>query len=66
VTIKIELKGLLPIAPTLPFKQAPVPQVMMNNKTDEHILTLLQASSTAERGFRLLMEQYCIGWCGAW
>jgi len=58
VTIKIELKGLLPIAPTLPFKQAPVPQVMMNNKTDEHILTLLQASSTAERGFRLLMEQY--------
>ena len=30
----------------------------MTNSTDENILTLLQNAQTAERGFRLLMEQY--------
>lgn len=41
----------------VPLKPASV-QPVMTNSTDEHILTLLQNTQTAERGFRLLMEQY--------
>jgi len=45
------------LATSLPFRPTLV-QPPMTKTTDEYMLALLQHPSTAERGFRLLMEQY--------
>jgi RNA polymerase sigma-70 factor (ECF subfamily) len=45
------------VTPGLELKQVPA-QSVMTNTTDEHILVLLQNAQTAERGFRMLVEQY--------
>jgi RNA polymerase sigma-70 factor, ECF subfamily len=61
VTTKINLEAFAQmgagIFSEVHFKPAAV-QPVMTNSTDEHILTLLQNAPTAERGFRMLMEQY--------
>lgn len=61
MTTKINLTGFAPIDANIlsevHFKPASL-QSVMTNRTDENILLLLQNAPTAERGFRLLMEQY--------
>jgi RNA polymerase sigma factor (sigma-70 family) len=61
VTTKIDFTNFAQVGASIlsevHFKPAAV-QPVMTNSTDEHILTLLQNAPTAERGFRMLMEQY--------